>query len=161
MQRRKTTPTRVGNIIIGGDETIKVQSMTTTNTNDTEACVSQAKRIINAGGELVRLTTQGRREAENMKNISDALKAEGIMTPLVADVHFNANVDFRLSDKVSLGVELQATTLNDHYNSKRAGNADWYFNALAGVKYNLGKTYTTRKVEPVAPVARAALALKR
>ncbi|MCI6369456.1 MAG: flavodoxin-dependent (E)-4-hydroxy-3-methylbut-2-enyl-diphosphate synthase, partial [Prevotella sp.] len=45
MQRRKTTPTRVGNIIIGGDETIKVQSMTTTNTNDTEACVSQAKRI--------------------------------------------------------------------------------------------------------------------
>ena len=65
-----------------------------------------------------------------------------------------ANVDFRLSDKVSLGVELQASTLNDHYNSKRAGNADWYFNALAGVKYNLGKTYTTRKVEPVAPVER-------
>lgn len=65
-----------------------------------------------------------------------------------------ANVDFRLSDKVSLGVELQATTLNDHYNSKRAGNADWYFNALAGIKYNFGKTYTTRKVEPVAPVER-------
>ena len=66
--------------------------MTTTNTNDTEACVAQAKRIIEAGGELVRLTTQGSREAENMKNISAALKAEGIMTPLVADVHFNANV---------------------------------------------------------------------
>ena len=69
-----------------------MQSMTTTNTNDTEACVAQAKRIIEAGGELVRLTTQGSREAENMKNISAALKAEGIMTPLVADVHFNANV---------------------------------------------------------------------
>ena len=66
--------------------------MTTTNTNDTEACVAQAKRIIEAGGELVRLTTQGSREAENMKNISAALKAEGYMTPLVADVHFNANV---------------------------------------------------------------------
>ena len=66
--------------------------MNTTNTNDTEACVAQAKRIIEAGGELVRLTTQGSREAENMKNISAALKAEGIMTPLVADVHFNANV---------------------------------------------------------------------
>ena len=92
MQRRQTTPTHVGNIIIGGGEPIKVQSMTTTNTNDTEACVAQAKRIINAGGELVRLTTQGRREAENMANISAALKAEGIMTPLVADVHFNANV---------------------------------------------------------------------
>lgn len=66
--------------------------MTTTNTNDTEACVAQSKRIIEAGGEIVRLTTQGVREAENMKNISAALKAEGIMTPLVADVHFNAKV---------------------------------------------------------------------
>ena len=54
--------------------------------------MAQAKRIIDAGGELVRLTTQGSREAENMKNISAALKAEGYMTPLVADVHFNANV---------------------------------------------------------------------
>jgi len=105
MQRRLTTPTKVGNIVIGGgysgdsqhptpntQHPIRVQSMTTTNTNDTEACVAQAKRIIEAGGELVRLTTQGSREAENMKNISAALKAEGIMTPLVADVHFNANV---------------------------------------------------------------------
>ena len=90
--RRQTTPTRVGNITIGGGAPIRVQSMTTTNTNDTAACVAQAKRIIAAGGELVRLTTQGRREAENMANISAALQAEGIMTPLVADVHFNANV---------------------------------------------------------------------
>ena len=92
MKRRETTPTYVGNITIGGGAPIRVQSMTTTNTNDTEASVAQAKRIIAAGGELVRLTTQGRREAENMANISAALKAEGIMTPLVADVHFNANV---------------------------------------------------------------------
>ncbi|MBR4275504.1 MAG: (E)-4-hydroxy-3-methylbut-2-enyl-diphosphate synthase [Prevotella sp.] len=92
MKRRPTTTTHVGNITIGGDAPIRVQSMTTTDTNDTEACVAQAKRIISAGGELVRLTTQGRREAENMANISAALKAEGIMTPLVADVHFNANV---------------------------------------------------------------------
>ena len=92
MKRRQTTTTHVGNITIGGDAPIRVQSMTTTDTNDTEASVAQAKRIIGAGGELVRLTTQGRREAENMANISAALKAEGIMTPLVADVHFNANV---------------------------------------------------------------------
>lgn len=92
MKRRETTPTHVGNITIGGGAPIRVQSMTTTNTNDTEASVAQAKRIIAAGGELVRLTTQGRREAENMANISAALKAEDIMTPLVADVHFNANV---------------------------------------------------------------------
>ena len=66
--------------------------MTTTNSNDTEACISQALRIIRAGGELVRLTTQGVREAENMRNISEGLKQQGIMTPLVADVHFNARV---------------------------------------------------------------------
>ena len=90
--RRKTQIVHVGNITIGGDNPIRVQSMTTTNTNDTEACVAQAIRIIEAGGELVRLTTQGTREAENMKNISAALKAKGYMTPLVADVHFNARV---------------------------------------------------------------------
>ncbi len=90
--RRISSVAHVGNIAIGGDNPIRVQSMTTTNTNDTEACVAQAERIIAAGGELVRLTTQGTREAENMKNISAALKAKGIMTPLVADVHFNANV---------------------------------------------------------------------
>ena len=82
----------MGNIGIGGDNPIRIQSMTTTNTNDTEACVAQAMRIVQAGGELVRLTTQGTREAENMRNISEALKARGINVPLVADVHFNANV---------------------------------------------------------------------
>ena len=92
MQRRKTTLTKVGAITIGSEAPIRVQSMTTTDTLDTEASVQQARRIIEAGGELVRLTTQGRREAENMRQISQALKAQGIMTPLVADVHFNANV---------------------------------------------------------------------
>lgn len=91
-QRRYTTVAHVGPVAIGGDNAIRIQSMTTTNTNDTEACVAQAKRIIAAGGELVRLTTQGTREAENMRNISQALKEQGIMTPLVADVHFNARV---------------------------------------------------------------------
>ncbi len=89
--RRKTIAVTVGNIAIGGDNPIRVQSMTTTDTNDTEACVSQAKRIIDAGGELVRLTTQGIREAENMKNISARLKEDGYTTPLVADVHFTAH----------------------------------------------------------------------
>ena len=92
MNRRPTTVAHVGNIAIGGNNPIRIQSMTTTNTNDTASCVAQARRIIDAGGELVRLTTQGRREAENLKNISAALHAEGYTTPLVADVHFNANV---------------------------------------------------------------------
>ncbi|MBQ2361461.1 MAG: flavodoxin-dependent (E)-4-hydroxy-3-methylbut-2-enyl-diphosphate synthase, partial [Prevotella sp.] len=76
-QRRKSSVARVGNIEIGGDNPIRVQSMTTTNTNDTEACVAQAERIILAGGELVRLTTQGTREAENMKNIKAGLLEKG------------------------------------------------------------------------------------
>lgn len=91
-RRRHSSPVKVGSIQIGGDSPICVQSMTTTNTNDTEACVAQAERIIKAGGELVRLTTQGRREAENLKNINARLRADGYLTPLVADVHFNANV---------------------------------------------------------------------
>ena len=90
--RRATTITHVGPIAIGGDNPIRIQSMATVDTNDTEGCVAQAKRIIDAGGELVRFTTQGTREAENMKNISARLKADGYMTPLVADVHFTAHV---------------------------------------------------------------------
>ena len=91
-RRRQSSPVQVGNIVLGGDAPIRIQSMTTTNTNDTAACVAQAERIIKAGGELVRLTTQGRREAENLQNINAQLRADGFDTPLVADVHFNANV---------------------------------------------------------------------
>ena len=90
--RRISIEARVGNIGIGGKNPIRIQSMATVDTNDTEGCVSQAKRIIDAGGELVRFTTQGTREAENMKNISARLKADGYDTPLVADVHFTAHV---------------------------------------------------------------------
>ena len=89
--RRISSVAHVGNIEIGGDNPIRIQSMATTDTNDTEASVAQAKRIIDAGGELVRFTTQGTREAENMKNISARLKADGYHTPLVADVHFTAH----------------------------------------------------------------------
>ena len=89
--RRKTTIAHVGNIAIGGDNPIRIQSMATVDTNDTEGCVAQAKRIIDAGGEIVRFTTQGTREAENMKNISARLKADGYNQPLVADVHFTAH----------------------------------------------------------------------
>ena len=90
-QRRHSTEARVGNIGIGGNNPIRIQSMATTDTNDTTASVAQAKRIIDAGGELVRFTTQGTRETENMKHISAQLKAEGYIQPLVADVHFTAH----------------------------------------------------------------------
>ena len=63
-----------------------------------------------------------------------------------------ANVDFRVSERVSLGLEVSANTLNDRYNSKKAGNADWYFNALVGAKFTLGKTYTTKTIPAPKPV---------
>ncbi len=62
--------------------------------------------------------------------------------------------DFRLSDRVSAGIEVNANVLSDRYNSKKAGNADWYFNALAGIKVNLGKTYTTNFIPAPEPEIR-------
>lgn len=76
---------------MGGNNPIRVQSMLNTFTTDTEACVAQAIEVIEAGGEIVRLTTQGVKEAANMANIKAQLRAKGYDTPLVADVHFNPN----------------------------------------------------------------------
>ncbi len=90
--RRRSSEVHIGGTPLGGDNPIRVQSMTNTPTRDTEACVEQAKRIIDAGGEYVRLTTQGTIEAENLKNINASLRRQGYMTPLVADVHFNPKV---------------------------------------------------------------------
>ena len=103
--RRKTVPVRVGNTAIGGNNPIRLQSMTTASTMDTAGCIEQAIRIIDAGGELVRMTTQGTREAENMRLIRDGLRARGYNTPLVADVHFNpavADVAARIVEKVRI-----------------------------------------------------------
>jgi (E)-4-hydroxy-3-methylbut-2-enyl-diphosphate synthase len=91
-QRRKTIEVKVGNVLLGSVHPIRVQSMANTSTMDTEGSVAQAKRIVDAGGEIVRFTTQGQREALNMRNISEALRADGYSVPLVADVHFNAAV---------------------------------------------------------------------
>ena len=89
--RRISSEVCIGTLRLGGQNPIRIQSMATVDTNDTEGCVAQAKRIIDAGGELVRFTTQGTREAENMKNISARLKQDGYTQPLVADVHFTAH----------------------------------------------------------------------
>lgn len=77
---------------MGGSNPIRIQSMTNTATQDTEASVAQVKRIADAGGEYVRLTAQGVKEAENLMNINAALRQDGCMTPLVADIHFNPKV---------------------------------------------------------------------
>ena len=90
--RRATVEVNVGGVTIGNGHTIKVQSMTNTGTMDTEGSVEQVMRIVDKGGELVRLTTQGNREAINLGNIKEQLIARGYKVPLVADVHFNATV---------------------------------------------------------------------
>ena len=103
--RRKSISVRVGSTAIGGDNPIRLQSMTTTATMDTNGCIEQSIRIIEAGGELVRMTTQGTREAENMRLIREGLTARGYNTPLVADVHFNpavADVAARYVEKVRI-----------------------------------------------------------
>ena len=77
---------------------------------------------------------------ENMEYVWSGTKVRGFGRAGIA-------ADFKVSDAVSLGLEVNANTLSDHYNSKKAGNWDWYFNALAGVKINLGKTYSSRTIE--------------
>ena len=94
------------------------------------------------------------------KTVSNATSV-GVHAPLEylwdgSKAHFaarlGANVDFRVSEKVKIGVELSANTLSDRFNSKKAGNPDWYFNALVGAKIALGKTYTTKVVPAPKPV---------
>lgn len=82
----------VGGIKLGAENPIRIQSMANTSTMDTEGSVAQALRIVEAGGEIVRFTTQGQREANNMQAIKDGLRNAGCNVPLVADVHFNAAV---------------------------------------------------------------------
>lgn len=90
--RRETKSITVGSIKIGSEYPIRVQTMANTDTNDIEASVSQAKRCIEAGAELLRYTTQGTKEAENLGIIHNKLQSEGYTTPLVADIHFNPHV---------------------------------------------------------------------
>lgn len=93
-KRRKSSVAKAGNVEIGGNNPIRVQSMCNTNTNDTQGSADQARRIAEAGGELVRLTTQGVKEAANMASIKAVLRKSGCNVPLVADVHFNPNAAF-------------------------------------------------------------------
>ena len=89
--RRKTIPVKVGEITIGGNHPIAVQSMTTVDTMDTMGSVEQAVRMVKAGCELVRITAPSTKEAENLQNIKDELRKRGYDVPLVADIHFTPN----------------------------------------------------------------------
>ena len=90
-KRLKTRVVEVGNLKIGGDNPIHVQSMTTTDTMDTDATVAESIRMIEAGCRLVRITAPSKKEAENLQNIKDELKSRGYHTPIVADIHYTPN----------------------------------------------------------------------
>ena len=90
-RRLKTRVVQVGNLAIGGDNPIRVQTMTTTDTMDTDATVAQSIRCINAGAELVRITAPSKTEAQHLQVIKDELRKQGYNTPIVADIHFTPN----------------------------------------------------------------------
>lgn len=89
--RFKTRVVKIGHLLLGGDNPIRLQSMTTTDTLDTKATVEQSIRMIEAGCELVRITAPSLKEAQNLENIKKELRARGYKTPLVADIHFTPN----------------------------------------------------------------------
>lgn len=90
-ERFRTREVMIGNVGVGGDNPIRVQSMTTTDTMDTEATVAQSIRMIEAGCEIVRITAPSKKDAENLANIKAELRKRGYDTPLVADIHFTPN----------------------------------------------------------------------
>ena len=102
-ERWKTRAVRIGEIGIGGDNPIRVQSMTTTDTMDTAGTVAQSLRMIEAGCELVRITAPSKKEAENLAVIKKQIRAAGFSAPLVADIHFTPNaaeIAARIVEKV-------------------------------------------------------------
>ncbi len=99
-RRRPTVAVAVGNTVIGGGNPVRIQSMASTPTMDTEASVAQCLSIAAAGAELVRFTAQGVREAANLTAIRDGVRAAGCDVPLVADIHFNPRAAFESVGRV-------------------------------------------------------------
>ncbi len=102
-QRLPTREVRIGDLLLGNFNPIRVQTMTTTDTMDTLATVEQSVRCIDAGAELVRITAPSKKEAENLQNIKDELRKRGYTTPLIADIHFTPNaaeIAARIVEKV-------------------------------------------------------------
>src|SRR5580765_952731 len=104
-KRLRTLEVKIGDLLLGNDHPIRIQTMTTTDTMDTLATVEQSIRCIEAGAELVRITAPSKKEAENLLNIRNELRRRGYNTPLVADIHFTPNaaeVAARIVEKVRI-----------------------------------------------------------
>ena len=104
-QRLKTRVVHIGDVPLGGDFPIRVQSMTTTDSMDTKATVEQSIRMIEAGCEYVRITAPSIKEAQNLAEIKKELRKQGYTTPLIADIHFTPNAALeaaRIVEKVRI-----------------------------------------------------------
>ena len=104
-QRWPTREVKVGSVAVGKKNPIRIQSMTTTDTMDTENTISQSIRMIEAGCEIVRITAPSIKEAKNLKYIRQGIRKKGYDTPLVADIHFTPNaaeVAARIVEKVRI-----------------------------------------------------------
>lgn len=119
--RRPAIRVQIGGVLLGGDQPVRLQSMANTNTMDTEASVAQAERVIAAGADLLRYTTQGKREASNMANIHAGIRAKGLSTPLVADVHFNPAA----ADEALEHIEKVRINPGNYVDTKTATPREW------------------------------------
>ena len=134
--RRISSVVRIGNLLLGGNQPIRVQSMANTDTNDIENSVAQCLRIVETGGELVRFTAQGIREAESLKLIWDGIRAKGCDVPLVADIHFNANA----ADIAAKHVEKVRINPGNYVGSVKIGDTSDYTDEEFEVEYQKVRT---------------------
>jgi len=120
--RRPSDEIRIGGLLLGGSNPVRVQSMANTDTNDIDNSVAQCLRIVEAGGELVRFTTQGIKEAESIGKIHASLREKGCTVPLVADIHFNANA----ADVAATKVEKVRINPGNYVGSIKIGDTSDY-----------------------------------
>lgn len=129
--RRPTDEVKIGEVKLGGAYPVRVQSMANTDTNDIENSVAQCIRIVDAGADIVRFTTQGIREAESVKLIHDAIREKGYNTPLVADIHFNANA----ADVAARNVEKVRINPGNYIGSIKIGDNSDYTDEEFALEY--------------------------
>ena len=129
--RRPSDTIQIGKLLLGGNQSVRVQSMANTDTNDIENSVAQCLRIVEAGGEMVRFTTQGVREAENIGKIHAALREQGCNVPLVADIHFNANA----ADVAARNVEKVRINPGNYVGSIKIGDTSDYTDEEFALEY--------------------------
>jgi (E)-4-hydroxy-3-methylbut-2-enyl-diphosphate synthase len=129
--RRPSAEIQIGSLLLGGTNPVRVQSMANTDTNDIENSVAQCIRIVEAGGDIVRFTTQGIREAESIGKIHAALREKGYTVPLVADIHFNANA----ADVAARKVEKVRINPGNYVGTVKIGDTSDYTDAEFAQEY--------------------------